>query len=62
MGLYNLAVLKVNIKNLTRIAVVLNFIATVFTIAITYILREPQAYAALVLVVFVFLNSLFLKR
>ncbi len=50
MGLYNLATLKVNIKGLSRMAVVLNLIGTIFTIAITYILREPQAYAAMLLV------------
>jgi hypothetical protein len=51
MGLYNLATLKVNINSLSRIAVVLNFVGTIFTIAITYILREPQAYIAMFLVI-----------
>jgi len=50
MGLYNLSTLKVNIKSLSRIAVALNVMGTIFTIAITYILREPQAYAAMFLV------------
>ena len=62
MGLYNLASLKVNIKSITSMAIILNFIGTIFTIAITYILREPQAFVALVLVIFIFLSSLFLKR
>jgi hypothetical protein len=50
MGLYNLATIKVNIKSLSSIAVVLNVVGTIFTLAITYILREPQAYAAMLLV------------
>lgn len=58
MGLYNLASIKVNIKSIFIIAVVLNFIATLFTIAITYILREPQAYVAMVLIIFIFIYSL----
>jgi len=51
MGLYNLATLKVNLKSISRVAVILNFVGTVFTIAITYILREPQAYVAMFLVI-----------
>ena len=62
MGLYNLAATKVKIPNITRMAIVLNFVATVFTITIAYILREPQAFAALVLVIFIFLVSLFRRR
>lgn len=58
MGLYNLASVKVNIKSILNIAVVLNFIGTMFTIAITYILKEPQAYVAMVLIIFIFLYSL----
>ncbi|MCK5169525.1 MAG: hypothetical protein KAQ75_06580 [Bacteroidales bacterium] len=62
MGLYNLASLKVKIKSITSIAIILNFIGTIFTMAITYILREPQTYAALVLVILIFLSSLFTRR
>ncbi|MCD4833395.1 MAG: hypothetical protein K8R31_06335 [Bacteroidales bacterium] len=62
MGLYNLAAIKVKIKSISSIAVILNFIGIIFTMAITYILREPQAYVALVLVIFIFLSSLFTKR
>ncbi len=62
MGLYNLAAIKVKIKSIWSVAVILNFIGTIFTIAITYILREPQAYVALFLVIFIFLGSLFTKR
>ena len=62
MGLYNLASLKVKIKSITNMAIVLNFIGTIFTIAITYILREPQAFVALILVIYIFLSSLFTKR
>lgn len=58
MGLYNLASIKVNIKSIFIIAVALNFIATLFSIAITYILRDPQAYVAMVLIIFIFLYSL----
>ena len=43
-------------------AVILNFIGTVFTIAITYILGEPQAFVALVLVIYIFLGSLKLLK
>ena len=62
MGLYNLASIKVKIKSISNIAIVLNFIGTVFTIAITYILKEPQAFVALVLVIFIFLSSVFTKK
>ena len=58
MGLYNLATLKVKILSIYRIAIVLNFIGTIFTIAITYILREPQAYIAMVLVIYIFIFSI----
>ncbi|MEE4196143.1 MAG: hypothetical protein V2I54_00735 [Bacteroidales bacterium] len=61
MGLYNLASLKVKIKSIFNVAILLNFIATLFTIAITYILREPQSYIAMAIVIFVFLNSVFIK-
>ncbi|MDY6800935.1 MAG: hypothetical protein SVU94_06900 [Bacteroidota bacterium] len=61
MGLYNLASIKVKIISIFNIAIILNFIATVFTIAITYILREPHLYIAMILVIFVFLNSVFIK-
>ncbi|MFP4025731.1 MAG: hypothetical protein ACLFVR_14505 [Thiohalospira sp.] len=61
MGLYNLASLKVKIDSIFNIAILLNFIASIFTIAITYILREPQSFIAMVLVIFVFLNSLLIK-
>lgn len=61
MGLYNLASIKVKIKSIFNVTIVLNFIATVFTIAITYILREPQSFVAMILVIFVFLNSVFFK-
>ena len=61
MGLYNLASIKVKITSIFNIAIFLNFIATVFTIAITYILEEPQYYVAMVLVVFIFLNSILIK-
>ena len=61
MGLYNLASIKVKIKSIFNITIVLNFIATIFTIAITYILREPQSFIAMILVIFVFLNSVFIK-
>ncbi|HAF31186.1 MAG TPA: hypothetical protein DCG75_19275 [Bacteroidales bacterium] len=59
MGLYNLAALKVKVTSISNMAVILNFIATIFTIAITYILREPQAYVAMVLVIYIFIFSLF---
>ncbi len=62
MGLYNLASIKVKINSISRIAVILNFVGTIFTMAITYILREPQAYLALILVIFIFLNSLFIRK
>ncbi|MFO7828676.1 MAG: hypothetical protein R6V23_08655 [Bacteroidales bacterium] len=61
MGLYNLASIKVKIKSIFNITIALNFIGTVFTIAITYILREPQSFIAMILVIFVFLNSVFVK-
>ena len=61
MGLYNLASIKVKIESIFSVAVVLNFIGTVFTIAITYILREPQAFVALILVIFIFISSVLLK-
>ena len=57
MGLYNLAAIKVRIKSISNIAVILNFIGTIFTIAITYILKEPQAYIAMVIVIFIFVFS-----
>lgn len=57
MGLYNLASVKVKIKSISNIAVILNFIGTIFTIAITYILKEPQAYVAMILVIFIFIFS-----
>ena len=60
MGLYNLAALKVKIAAIFNMAVVLNFIGTIFTIAITYILKEPQAYLAMVLVIFIFIYSVML--
>ena len=62
MGLYNLASIKVKINSISRIAVILNFVGTIFTMAITYIIREPQAYLALILVIFIFLSSLLTKR
>lgn len=58
MGLYNLASIKVKILSISRISVILNFIGTVFTIAIAYILKEPQAYLAMVLVIAIFLLSI----
>ena len=58
MGLYNLAAIKVQFKSISYMAVILNFIGTIFTIVITYILKEPQAYVALILVIFIFLGSL----
>ena len=58
MGLYNLATLKVKILSIHRITIILNFIGNVFTIAITYILKEPQAYFAMVLVIFIFIYSI----
>ena len=58
MGLYNLAALKVKITSITNIAVILNFIGTVFTMAITYILKEPQSYFALILVIMIFIFSI----
>src|SRR6056297_4081731 len=61
MGLYNLASIKVKMSSIFNIAIILNFIATIFTIAITYILREPQSFVAMILVIFVFLNSIFIK-
>lgn len=62
IGLYNLAAIKVKIRSISHIAIILNFIGTVFTIFITYVLQEPQAYAALVLIIFIFLRSLFTRR
>jgi hypothetical protein len=62
MGLYNLAAIKVQFKSISYMAVILNFIGTVFTIAITYILGEPQAFVALVLVIYIFLGSLKLLK
>jgi hypothetical protein len=62
MGLYNLASIKVKIKSISRMAVILNFIGTIFTMAITYILREPQAYIALLIVIFIFLSSLLTEK
>ncbi|HRW63752.1 MAG TPA: hypothetical protein P5132_09700 [Bacteroidales bacterium] len=61
MGLYNLASIKVKIESIFSVAVVLNFIGTVFTIAITYILKEPQAFVALILVIYIFISSVLLK-
>jgi len=61
MGLYNLASIKVKIESIFNIAVLLNFIGTVFTIAITYILKEPQAFIALILVIFIFISSVLIK-
>jgi len=61
MGLYNLASIKVKITSIFNIAIILNFIATIFTIAITYILRQPQLFVAMIFVIFVFLNSIFIK-
>jgi len=61
MGLYNLASIKVKISSIFNIAIFLNFIATVFTIAITYILGEPHYYVAMVIVIFIFLNSVLIK-
>ena len=58
MGLYNLAAIKVKITSISNIAVILNFIGTIFTIAITYILREPQAFIAMILVVYIFIISI----
>ena len=58
MGLYNLASIKVKIKSISRIAVILNFIGTIFTMAITYILKEPQSYFALILVIMIFIFSI----
>lgn len=58
MGLYNLAAIKVQFKSISYMAVILNFIGTIFTIAITYILKEPQAFVALILVIVIFLGSL----
>ena len=62
MGLYNLAALKVKVSSITSMAIILNIIGTIFTIAITYILREPQSYLALVLIIFILLSSLFARR
>lgn len=62
MGLYNLASIKVKVKRITQIAVILNFIGTIFILFIAYILRDPQAYIALVLVFFIFLNSIFSRK
>ena len=61
MGLYNLASLKVKIKSISGMAIVLNFIGTIFTMAITYILKEPHAYLGLILVIFIFVNSFFTR-
>ena len=58
MGLYNLAAIKVQFRSISNIAVILNFIGTIFTVAITYILREPQAFVALILVIYIFLGSI----
>lgn len=57
MGLYNLAALKVKTATISNMVVVLNFIGTIFTIAITYILKEPQTYVAMILVIFIFIFS-----
>ena len=62
MGLYNLAALKVKVNSITSMAIILNIIGAIFTIAITYILREPQFYLALVLIIFILLSSLFTRR
>ena len=61
MGLYNLASIKVKIQSISIIAVILNFIGAIFTIAITYILKEPQAYIALILVIVIFLSSILIQ-
>ena len=58
MGLYNLSALKVRNKSISHMAVVLNFIGTVFTIAITYILKEPHSYFAMLLVIAIFIFSI----
>ena len=57
IGLYNLAVLRLRVKSLTYAAIFLNFIGTVFSIAIAYILKEPQTYVAFILVAFIFKSS-----
>jgi len=57
IGLYNLAVLSLRIKSLTYAAMILNFIGMIFTIAIAYILKEPQTYVAFILVAFIFKSS-----
>lgn len=58
MGLYNLAALKVKIRSISSIAVILNLVATIFTIAILYILREPQVFVAIILVIFILIFSI----
>lgn len=62
MGLYNLAAIKVQFKSISYMAVILNFIGTVFTIAMSYILKEPLVVIAVVLVIFIFLGSLKLLK
>jgi len=57
MGLYNLAAIKVKIAAISNMAVGLNFIGTIFTVAITYILQEPLTYSAMILVIFIFIFS-----
>ncbi|MBI9052961.1 MAG: hypothetical protein JEY96_04040 [Bacteroidales bacterium] len=57
IGLYNLSVRKLKIKAFTYMALFLNFIGTVFSIAIAYILKEPQTYVAFILVAFIFKSS-----
>jgi hypothetical protein len=58
IGLYNLATLKSNIKSLAHITIILNVIGIIFTIAIAYITKEPQAYVALFLIVSIFAFSI----
>lgn len=62
MGLYNLAAMKVQFTSISNIATVLNFVAVLFTIAITYILKEPQAFVALILVIYIFIGTLKIIR
>lgn len=60
LGLFNLSPnsFKSGIFNLQ---ILVNFVFTLYTFAITYVLKEPQAYVALVLVIFIFVVSVFTK-
>ena len=62
MGLYNLAAMKVQFTSISNIATILNFVAVLFTIVISYILKEPQAFVALILVIYIFIGTLKIIR